>query len=204
VKLEIDNRKQRPITAMKIRITKNVFLISLLLGTLLSLSACGFHLKGSEALPAAPYSLDGLKIRGKALPPGTREQLILATKSIRQKPDQKKEKEAASIIVSDYYSERRRIGQASLTAFDQYLIIKQAEYGLALPETSSNTNPPLLGPISSRVETVFIDNSNQALSKSNEEKMIHQELERLLAKDILRQLNTVLSTADETRSDKSP
>lgn len=174
---------------------------ALVICSLLFTAGCGFHLRGSQPISSDKYTLTNLTIKGKAIPSLIKTELELATSKSTDssiKP--------ARVFVTRYNAEKRRVGQASRASFDQYLLIKEIEYGLALPEnsslkTKSKNSPALLGPLTTRVESVFLDNTQQALSKANELNLIHQEMERRIAQDMLRQLEMVLKETQQAQQE---
>lgn len=175
---------------------------ALVICSLLFTASCGFHLRGSQPISSDEYALTNLAIKGKPIPTLIKTELELATSKSTESKLADSNIKPSSVFVTRYNAEKRRVGQASRASFDQYLLIKEIEYGLALPETTSNkvnaqNKPTFIGPLTTRVESVFLDNTQQALSKANELNLIHQEMERRIAKDMLRQLEMVLKEAQQ-------
>lgn len=185
---------------IKPRNSRQLLGILLLPVILLGVTGCGFQLRGSSQTGSdniagsdSQISLAGLRIPASELPASMVNLLEQATRAkgetdanISNTTDNTI---APQLVVRNYRSDRRRIGQARPTSQDEYLLIREVIYGLQLPDGR------LLGPVTSQVQTVFESNTEQAISKISEERLLNQELDQRLVATMLNQLRQLAHSA---------
>lgn len=150
----------------------------LLLIIMVSISSCGFQLKGGLS------QLDGaVKLNKQAktkLPANLYEQLKRKLNSAIAKPD------SPELIIHDYIDETRRLSQAKRSVSDELIFIYRIEYSLALGDQ-------LIGPLEIQTQRVFQSDTRQALANSSEYALLQEELLGDLANRLTQQVTILLN-----------
>lgn len=160
------------------------YLLLVLLGfSFVAVEGCGFHLRGSAALPD---SLKTMYIQGVNIQRGIGRDLKKALERNGTVVLETYQENSAILSVLDYVSERRVLSVDSNAKVNEYRL-----YGMLRFSVTDSDGKTLLG--SREVEAVrdLRFDQNQVLGKSEEETEVRKQIDQQLVQSVLRMLTTI-------------
>ena len=154
----------------------------LLVSAVVSLSSCGFALRGTAALPA---ELQSLQVQSA----DTNSDIARELRRVLQNNDVN----VADATQTSGYSLQVGQEQNSERALSVNSQARAGEYQMTMsvPFQLLNAGTPVLGPETISLERVYLADPENAAAKSDEARLIQQEMRRELALQILRRLQAV-------------
>lgn len=153
--------------------------LALLACTLAALSSCGFSLRGTAALPPELQTL-------QVLSPDPNSDIARELRRVLRNNDVNVEdveaNSAYSLQVGQEQNSERALSVNSQARAGEY------QLSMSVPFQLLNAGTPVLGPETITLERVYLADPENAAAKSDEARLIQQEMRRELALQILRRL----------------
>ena len=161
-------------TALRIIQWASVFIAAILL------SACGWHLRGTIALPS---NIESVYIDNRARDTGLANDLSDLLRSNGATLSQSASTADMVISLLEFEQKRRINGLSSNTLVNEYELINEAEF-----EIKTASGLTLLEPTLSSLSRSYRYDQNAVVSAAAEEELINDELRLELAQQIIRRL----------------
>lgn len=147
--------------------------------TLIALSGCGFSLRGSAALPAA---LQALQVESADANSDIARELRRALRNNDVDVDGNAQGSSYSLQVGQEQNSERTLSVNSQARAGEYQLT------MSVPFQLLNAGISVMGPETVTLERVYLADPENAAAKSDEARLIQQEMRRELALQILRRL----------------
>lgn len=144
------------------------------------LSACGWHLRGTIALPD---NIESVYIDDRASGPELAADIAEVLRSNGVTLSQSMASADLIIVLHEFRQDRRISSVNSNTIVSEYELISEAEY-----EIKNAAGETLLQPGSSRQSRIYTFDQNAVVSAAAEQQLIQRELRLDLAQQIVRRL----------------
>lgn len=158
----------------------------LLLLLTITLTACGFHARGGESLPA---ELKNVYLEGGT--PALRDQMLL---QLRTAHAQLVSRENASMVITlfDEQFRRRGVSLSERGKTNEYELIYQVEYELSTPK-----NVVLLPRQPLEIRRDYYNDQQAILARDNEENVLRAEMTQQVIRTLLNQVRFTLAKSEK-------
>ena len=158
-----------------------------LIASLLFVSSCGFHLRGTQSLEAADFESIHIEVRNE-----TGEMRQLLERSFLEANVEvfsSASKAEYSLLVSDERNSRRAVATTSNISVAEYEIVQQLSLQLL-----SNDRKLLIPRVTISAERTYTFDDQSLESSSEEEILLRQEMRRDLSEQVFWRVNTSIRT----------
>ena len=159
----------------------------ILLASLLFISSCGFHLRGTQNLNAADFESIHIEVRNA---PGEMRQLLEGGFREANVEVLTSSSDAEfSLLVSDERNSRRAVATTSNISVAEYEIVQQVSLQLI-----SNVRETLIPRVTISTERTYTFDDQSLESSSEEESLLREEMRRDLSEQVFRRVNASIRT----------
>lgn len=153
----------------------------------LTVSACGFHLRGSDALP---LELKTVYLEGGS--PAIREQMLQQLRNSKSQLVENRESAGIVIKLFDEQFQRRTVSLSERGKSNEYELLYRLEYELATPkDTVLLPRQPL------EVRRDYYNDQQAILARDNEETVLRTEMSQHVVRTLLNQARFTLEKSEK-------